>query len=108
MKKDEVILFKQWDSDRTLPGRLCFHTAFLDPNAPKDTPARESIEVRAIAYFPDHEPNTCPPIQDEIEDIEIDVENIQRSVHGYATKRMGVQRCANICRNMQMQIYDNV
>ena len=65
MKNDEVLLFKRWDSDITLPGRLCFHTAFSDPNAPKDSPARESIEVRAIAYFPDHEPNTCPFVEEE-------------------------------------------
>ena len=87
MKKDEVILFKQWDSDRNLLGRLCFHTAFLDPNAPKDTPARESIEVRAIAYFPDHKPNTCPPLPEDKEaegdlnsNIEEDVENIKKGV----------------------------
>lgn len=60
MKKDEVILFKQWDSDPKLSGRVCFHTAFKDPKAPSDTPTRESIEVRAFAFFPDHEPNTCP------------------------------------------------
>ena len=65
MKKDEVLLFKQWDSDFTLSGRLCFHTAFSDPNAPKDSPARESIEVRAMAYFPEHEPNTCPSLKEE-------------------------------------------
>ena len=28
MKKNEVILFKQYDSDRALSGRACFHTAF--------------------------------------------------------------------------------
>jgi hypothetical protein len=28
MKKNEVILFKQYDSDVTLTGRSCFHTAF--------------------------------------------------------------------------------
>ena len=77
MKKDEVILFKQWDSDTTLKGllfvyclhsswllftynvclhfqtgRLCFHTAFQDPNAPDDIPPRQSIEARGICFFP--------------------------------------------------------
>ena len=52
MKKNEVILFKQWDSDPTLRGRITFHTAFSDPNAPADAPTRQSIEVRAIAFFP--------------------------------------------------------
>merc|ERR1719402_460 len=63
MKKDEVILFKQWDSDRSLDGRVCFHTAFKDPNAPSDAPTRESIEVRALAFFPNHEPNTMPDMK---------------------------------------------
>jgi len=62
MKKDEVILFKQWDSDPNLEGRLCFHTAFHDDNAPP-CPARQSVEARGIAFFPDHQPNTCPPLQ---------------------------------------------
>ena len=52
MKKNEVILFKQWDSDPTLTGRVTFHTAFADPSAPADAPTRQSIEVRAIAFFP--------------------------------------------------------
>eukprot|EP00239_Pterosperma_sp_CCMP1384_P007623 CAMPEP_0197844520 /NCGR_PEP_ID=MMETSP1438-20131217/1508_1 /TAXON_ID=1461541 /ORGANISM="Pterosperma sp., Strain CCMP1384" /LENGTH=287 /DNA_ID=CAMNT_0043455349 /DNA_START=134 /DNA_END=994 /DNA_ORIENTATION=- len=60
MTKNEVLLFKQWDSDITLPGRVCFHTAFNDPNAPPDTPPRQSIEARGIAFFPHHTPNTCP------------------------------------------------
>lgn len=62
MSKDELLLFKHWDSDRTKPARTCFHTAFNNPNAGKDVPVRESIEVRAYAYFPDHKPNTCPPL----------------------------------------------
>jgi len=69
MKKDEVLLFKQWDSDTSLSGRVTFHTAFTDPNAPKDTPVRESIEVRAMCFFPEHEPNTCPIMVEEKVDI---------------------------------------
>jgi len=65
MKKDEVLLFKQWDSDTSLSGRITFHTAITDPNAPKDTPVRESIEVRGICFFPEHEPNTCPIMVEE-------------------------------------------
>jgi hypothetical protein len=60
MTKDEVLLFKQWDSDPEKEGRICFHSAFVDPSARADAPPRESIEVRAIAFFPSHEPNTCP------------------------------------------------
>ena len=28
-----------------------FHTAFDDPNSPKDAPERESFEVRALACY---------------------------------------------------------
>ena len=58
MKKDEILLFKQFDSDPEVQGRFGFHTAIHDPNADKNTPKRESIEVRLIAFFPKHEPNT--------------------------------------------------
>ena len=87
MEKDEVLLFKQWDSDRTLSGRLCFHTAFSDPNASKDTAPRESIEIRAIAYFPNHEPNTCPTIPVETKDLlkdEVEIE--EEEIAGAALK----------------------
>merc|ERR1712187_336874 len=62
MVKDEVILFKQWDSDPLRLGRTCFHTAFKDPTARVDAPVRQSIEVRAFVFFPEHAPNTCPPM----------------------------------------------
>jgi hypothetical protein len=62
MTRDDVLLMKMYDSDTTKAARSCFHTAFVDPTAPDDAPARESIEIRAVAYFPDHEPNTCPPL----------------------------------------------
>lgn len=60
MSKDEVILFKQFDSDPTRSARMCFHASFQDTTAPPDAPQRESIEVRCMAFFPDHTPNTCP------------------------------------------------
>lgn len=47
MVKDEVLLIKQWDSDPTAAGRVCFHTAVVDPTAPDGTPCRQSIEVSA-------------------------------------------------------------
>jgi len=64
MRRDEVILFKQWDSDPTLPGRMCFHTSFHDPAAPGPPGAapRQSVEARGLAFFPDHQPNTCPSV----------------------------------------------
>ena len=65
MQHDEVLIFKQHDSDPNLSGRHCFHTAFRDATARDDAPPRESIEVRAVAFFPDHEPNTCPSSKPE-------------------------------------------
>lgn len=53
MHKDELLIFKQYDSDPRARGRYCFHTAFNDPTIPKDAPARQSIEVRAIVLFND-------------------------------------------------------
>ena len=47
MKKDECLLFKQWDSDPTQKGRMCFHTSFHDDKAPP-CPARQSIETRWV------------------------------------------------------------
>jgi len=61
MKKDEALLFKQWDSDTTQEGRMCFHTSFHDENAP-ECASRQSIETRCLVFFPDHEPNTCPSL----------------------------------------------
>merc|ERR1719310_2100677 len=62
MVREEVLLFKQWDSDTSLSGRVCFHTAIKDPSARAGAPARQSIEARALLFFPDHEPNTLPPM----------------------------------------------
>jgi hypothetical protein len=60
MAADEVLLMKQFDSDTNVAGRTCFHTAFTDPTAPPADQIlpRESIEVRAIAFFPHHSPNS--------------------------------------------------
>jgi hypothetical protein len=62
MTREEVLVFKQWDSDPTKTGRICFHSAIVDPMARPDAPPRESIEVRAIAVFPDSEANMCPSV----------------------------------------------
>ena len=50
MEADEAMLLKCYDSD---PGRARFtaHSAFDDPTSPPDAPARESIEVRTLAFF---------------------------------------------------------
>lgn len=50
MHADEAMLLKCFDSDG---GRARFtaHTAFDDPTSPADAAARESIEVRTLAFF---------------------------------------------------------
>lgn len=49
MAKDDVLLFKFYDSDHSVTWR-CPHTAFHDTSLP-DAITRASIEVRAVAYF---------------------------------------------------------
>jgi hypothetical protein len=50
MRADEALLLKCYDSD---PARACFtaHTAIDDPSSPAEASARESIEVRTLAFF---------------------------------------------------------
>ena len=48
-----VLLFKQFDPDTAFPGRMTFHTDFVDPIARPDAPERESIECRAFLFFHD-------------------------------------------------------
>lgn len=52
MRADEAILLKCFDSDESIAARFTPHTAFDDPAAPADRPPRESIEVRALVFFP--------------------------------------------------------
>jgi hypothetical protein len=49
MHRDEVLLFKFHDSDRSRAWRVP-HTAFRDPTYP-DARVRESIEFRTVAFF---------------------------------------------------------
>ena len=59
---DEVLLFKQFESDTALPGRMTFHTAFVDPTVRPDAPERQSIKCHAFLLFLDFELNTCPAL----------------------------------------------
>jgi hypothetical protein len=63
MTRDEILLFKQFDSDHMEPCRHTFHSAFKMNNLEESV--RESCEVRCIAFFPNHEPNTIPEVLDE-------------------------------------------
>lgn len=51
MARNEAIVFKVFDSDKDGRARFTAHTSFDDPTAPPDAPARESIEVRTLAFF---------------------------------------------------------
>ena len=53
MRPDEVILLKNYDSVRDGRARFTPHAAFVDTTAPFSAHPRESIEVRAIAFFED-------------------------------------------------------
>ncbi len=50
MQANEAMLLKCFDSD-SARARFTAHSAFDDPTAPADAPARESIEVRTLAFF---------------------------------------------------------
>lgn len=51
MRRDEALVFKVYDSEKDGRARFTPHTSFADPNSPVNAPARQSIEVRAFAFF---------------------------------------------------------
>jgi hypothetical protein len=51
MRRDEALVFKVYDSVKDGRARFTPHTSFNDPASPPDAPARQSIEVRAFAFF---------------------------------------------------------
>lgn len=51
MQTDEAIVFKCYDSMKDGRSRWSAHAAFDDPNSPPNAPARESIEMRTLAFF---------------------------------------------------------
>ena len=50
MNRDEILIFKAYDSDSRQPNQVP-HTAFQDPTCPPGQTPRASIEMRAIAYW---------------------------------------------------------
>merc|ERR1712187_115215 len=52
MTKTECLVFKTFDKSKE-GARFAFHCAFDDPKTPEGASARESIEIRAIAFFGD-------------------------------------------------------
>lgn len=51
LRRDEALLLKCFDSATDGRARLSVHSAFDDPTTPPGAPPRESIEVRAFAFF---------------------------------------------------------
>ncbi len=51
METHEAVLIKGYDSVNDGRARFTLHTAFDDPTSPPEAPARESIEVRTLAFF---------------------------------------------------------
>lgn len=51
MRRNEAIVFKVYDSAVDGRARFTAHGSFNDPHTPDDAPPRESIELRALAFF---------------------------------------------------------
>lgn len=51
MQRSEAIVFVVYDSDRARSARFTAHSSFTDPTTPPDAPARESLELRLLAFF---------------------------------------------------------
>lgn len=69
MVKDEVICFKQADSDFRNSGRMTFHCSVEDPSVDVDAPVRQSIEARLFCVFDGQDietvPDKCPHVSYE-------------------------------------------
>jgi hypothetical protein len=55
MERNEAILLKCYDSKEDGRARFTAHTAFDDPATPPDAAPRESIEVRALIFWPEQD-----------------------------------------------------
>ena len=51
MQRDEALVFKVYESEKDGRARFTPHTSFADPTSPANAPARQSLEVRAFAFF---------------------------------------------------------
>lgn len=51
MTRDEVLLFKNYDTLTDGTARYSLHSAFEDPNTPSDPAPRETIETRAFVFY---------------------------------------------------------
>ncbi len=51
MQRNEALVFKTYDSAKDGRARWTAHASFDDPTSPPNAPPRESIEIRALAFF---------------------------------------------------------
>ncbi len=51
MRRDEALVFKVYDSAKDGRARWGAHTSFEHPETRAEAPPRESIEIRAFAFF---------------------------------------------------------
>jgi hypothetical protein len=51
MSRDEVLLFRCYDSAEDGRARFVPHAAFEDPTTPRTAIPRESIELRTLAFY---------------------------------------------------------
>ena len=51
MTRDEVIVFKVFDTDPSAGVQFTAHSAIDDPTTPPGAPVRESIEMRALVFY---------------------------------------------------------
>jgi len=51
MRRDEALVFKVYDSETDGRARFTPHTSFKDPTSPVNAWPRQSIEMRAFAFF---------------------------------------------------------
>ena len=51
LEMDEAILIKTFDSSTDGRSQFTPHTSFVSPDAPADSPIRESIETRCLVFF---------------------------------------------------------
>jgi hypothetical protein len=51
MRRNEAVVFKVYDSEKDGRARFTPHTSFEDPASPQNAAPRQSIEVRAFAFF---------------------------------------------------------
>ncbi|KAG9654767.1 hypothetical protein KCU64_g6996, partial [Aureobasidium melanogenum] len=48
--EEDVLLFKTYDSDPSVPSTACFRTMFDVPNNPADTPPSRMVEIQALVF----------------------------------------------------------